>query len=118
MNGQNQNPMGQNPIGTVMPQTPRVPEDKKSIGPIVGIVIIILVLVLGGLYFWGQKINMMDQGISPETVLNAEDASLVQLGQQSDSDTTASIEADLNATDISNLDTELDNIQSEAGAAQ
>lgn len=111
----NQNP-GQNPMGTVMPQTPQTPSDKKTIGPLVGVVIIILVLVLGGLYYWGQKINTEDQTVSPETITGADDPLLAELNQQSDADTTAAIETDLNATDLSNIDTELENIETEVSA--
>lgn len=44
-----------------MPPTPsasRVPEAKKSsTGPIVGAAIIIVLLLFGALYFWGQTLN-------------------------------------------------------------
>ena len=30
---------------------------KRSIGPIIGIVVIIAVLVVGAFYFWGNKLN-------------------------------------------------------------
>lgn len=30
---------------------------EKPMGPLVGIIIIILVLALGGLYFWGRELN-------------------------------------------------------------
>jgi hypothetical protein len=38
---------------------PLLPPAKKAepIGPVVGIIIIILVLALGGLYFWGRELN-------------------------------------------------------------
>jgi hypothetical protein len=38
---------------------PLLPPAKKSepIGPLVGVIIIILVLALGGLYFWGAQLN-------------------------------------------------------------
>lgn len=34
------------------------PDPENSVGPLVGIVIIVLILVLGGLYFWGERLNV------------------------------------------------------------
>lgn len=31
--------------------------DKKSVGPVIGIIVIIVVLVVGGLYIWGGKLS-------------------------------------------------------------
>lgn len=33
---------------------------KKPVGPVVGIVIILILLVFGALYFWGQYLNSQD----------------------------------------------------------
>ena len=33
------------------------PNPENSVGPLVGIVIIVLILVLGGLYFWGERLK-------------------------------------------------------------
>ncbi len=30
---------------------------EKSIGPAIGIIVIIVLIVLGGLYFWGQRLE-------------------------------------------------------------
>ena len=36
----------------------RVPEQRKSgVGPTVGIIIILVLLIVGGLYFWGAHLN-------------------------------------------------------------
>ncbi|HYF10186.1 MAG TPA: hypothetical protein VD967_01095 [Candidatus Paceibacterota bacterium] len=32
------------------------PNKDNSVGPLIGIVIILLILVLGGLYFWGERL--------------------------------------------------------------
>ena len=36
------------------------PAQKNSIGPIVGAVIIVALLILGALYFWGAHLNAQD----------------------------------------------------------
>jgi hypothetical protein len=33
------------------------PESRSSAGPIVGTIIIVILLVLGALYFWGAQLN-------------------------------------------------------------
>lgn len=36
------------------------PAHKSSVGPIVGTVIILALLVIGGLYFWGASLNRVN----------------------------------------------------------
>lgn len=66
----------------------------SSSGPIIGIVVILAIIILGGLYFWSQRADVADQAVES---INAQDTS----------DEAAAIEADLNATDVENLDAEL-----------
>ncbi|MDO8589858.1 MAG: hypothetical protein Q7R69_01125 [bacterium] len=73
-----------------------VQERGSSAGPIIGGIIILAVIVFGALYFMGQRED--NQAINDE--INA-------INSQSDSDTAAAIEADLNSTEIENLDAEL-----------
>ncbi len=68
-----------------------------SAGPVIGIIVILVIIILGGLYFWGQREGN-------DEVLNEE---LDAINLQSDSDEVDTIEADLNATDIENLDSEM-----------
>ena len=87
---------------------------QSQIGSIVGIIIIIAVLVLGGLYYWGVKLN--DRGldtITGEEIENLPDEQLVDLQTQDTSNTVESIENDLNATDLEGLDAELDQIEAD-----
>lgn len=67
-----------------------------STGLIIGAVVILAIIVLGGLYFWGQRAN--------DALLNE---TVESINTQSSSDEAAAIEADLDATDIENLDAEL-----------
>lgn len=52
------------PAQTPPQQTPDIVpagHKKGSIGPTVGIIIIVILLVFGALYFWGAKLNSTDQ---------------------------------------------------------
>jgi len=71
-------------------------ESGSSAGPIIGAIVILAVIIFGALYFWGQR--------EESQALNQE---LDTINIQSDSDETADIEADLNSTEIENLDAEL-----------
>lgn len=67
-----------------------------SAGLIIGVIVILAIIILGGLYFWNQR---ADDVTTDQTVES--------INTQSDSDAAAAIEADLNATDVENLDAEL-----------
>jgi hypothetical protein len=45
---------------TTMPKPP-----KSGAGPTVGIVIIIILFIIGGLYFWGARLNQQDNNPLP-----------------------------------------------------
>jgi len=91
---ENVNNMGASTTGT----------KEGSVGPVIGTIIILAVIVLGGLYFWGQRASdkVMNEAQVNETVQN--------ITTQGQSDEAAVIEADLNATNIDNIDSELDGI--------
>lgn len=73
-----------------------VREPVSSAGPIIGAIVILAVIVFGALYFMGER--------GDNQVLNSQ---LEEINTQSDSDETASIEADLNSTDVDSVDAEL-----------
>jgi|ETNmetMinimDraft_33_1059910.scaffolds.fasta_scaffold03614_4 uncharacterized protein HemX len=93
------------------------PEQKKvsaQTGPIIGSIVIIIVLVLGGLYFIGKKGD--DEGLSnpsTEEIQNAPDEILGTLQEQGISDAVEEIEEDLDATILDDLDAEFQNIEVE-----
>ena len=85
---------------------------KKSIGPMIGIAIIVVIIIFGGLYYWGSQINTQEikdkqESLTAEQIESQEDLSVKQLETQSTSDEIADIEIDINATDLENLDKEL-----------
>lgn len=105
-------PTGAAPINNV--QTP-APENKSSIGSIIGTIIVIAIIILGGLYFWGKRIDeakMKESLVSSEEVNNpaAQDENMEAAAIMSvtGSDDLNSIEADLKATNLDNLGAELD----------
>lgn len=72
------------------------PNQENSTGPVIATVIILAVIILGGLYFWGARSNMND-GVENTAAITT----------QSTADDTTSIEGDLNETNVDNLDAEL-----------
>ncbi len=76
-------------------------ESGGSAGPVIGVIVILAIVVLGGLYFWGQRSNdaLLDDAAVDEVVES--------IGEQSEADDTSSIEADLDATDVENVDAEI-----------
>lgn len=79
----------------------------SSTGPAIGIILIIAIIVIGGLYFWSQreKNNSVENGTQ-------QDQTTQELQKQSSSDDVNSIEADLQATNLNNLGTEVDSAES------
>jgi len=92
--------MGANPEPNMV-----APNEEGSAGPVIGTIIILAVIVLGGLYFWGQRADSKP-AMTEEQV--QEQVNMIQ--EQSTSDAPTDIEADLNATDIDSLDSELEGI--------
>lgn len=84
-------------------------ESDKSYGPIIGLVIIIIIIALGSVYFLGQRDTKIEDKATTEQ--------LDQINDQSSSDELADIEADLEATDLSDLDAELSEIEAELDAS-
>jgi len=70
------------------PNLPIEPEHHSVLGPIVGVVVIVIIIALGGYYIWDTKIRNGGT-IVPETgeMTPKEDAVLAELRDQSESDT-------------------------------
>jgi len=88
---------------------------KATWGPTIGIVIIVAILVLGGLYFWGKTLVELDRDEAPtaEEIRGQEDPQKQALETQSNSDDISAIEGDVEATDFSQIDAELSDIEAE-----
>lgn len=83
-------------------------EPKKSgVGALIGSIIIILILVLGALYFWGGKLQTNEEELN----FDFDESSAAVSGTTSASDEVSDIEADLNKTETVNLDEDLNALQ-------
>jgi hypothetical protein len=82
-------------------------KNEGSLGPIVGTIIILLVIILGGLYFWGERVKRMNTIPRDVSTEEQTDQDIESITTQSSSDATADIEADLNATDVDSIDPNL-----------
>lgn len=79
-----------------------------------GAVIVILLLIAGGLYFWGAQLNREDEAlpfIPSNDAMQQEDATMTGdtsagLPAQSSSDDVSSIEADANAMDMTQFESQ------------
>lgn len=111
----NQNPVAS---GSQMPvSSSNQSKGKKPIGPIAGAAIVIVLLIAGGLYFYGAKLNsqieempyipnddyMMPEGTMPVSGELQSDTS-AGLPPQSSSDDISSIEADFNAMNMNQME--------------
>ncbi|MFA6397450.1 MAG: hypothetical protein WDK96_01200 [Candidatus Paceibacterota bacterium] len=75
--------------------------ESKSHGALIGSIIVVVILIIGGIYFWNTDVKQALQ----EKQLNQQDEQLVQqLNTQGTSDELADIEKDLNDTQLDNLD--------------
>ena len=85
--------------------------NKSSISSVISIIVIIAVIILGGLYFWGKRIEetklvqRMTTGDTFATTSVQNEATAIR--SMGTTDDTASIEADLQNTKTTGLDGEL-----------
>jgi hypothetical protein len=82
----------------VMPQSPVSRSSGNS--SLWALVIILAVVLAAGAYFWSER--------GTTEMYEADNSSLDAINFQSDSDAEADIEADLNSTDVDNVDYDLD----------
>lgn len=95
-------------------QSENKPTKKDSnIGPIIGSVIIIVLIILGGLYFWGYIINK--QQVNAPTTEESE-VEEVKTEEIADPDV-AEINNELNSTNVDEIDSELNKIDAEFDAS-
>lgn len=87
--------------------------EKKSAGPLIAVVIILALIIIGGLYFLSERSS---QTTYIPTTTEGGDAITTSLQTQGSSDDLNSIEADLNATNVDNLDQGASVIQAELSA--
>ena len=85
---------------------------QSSKGPTIGAVIVVIILIIGALYIFWQK-NVIEPTAGPlpdeaETMMDGTDLMIDNLDNQSTSDEIGALEVDAAATDLSNLDRDLE----------
>ncbi len=81
---------------------------KTPFGPVVGLIVILVIIIVGGVYFWGQRVRT----VTNEATQNSQqDAQTESLNTQGFTDETTSIESDLNITNFSNIDSGSEQLQ-------
>jgi hypothetical protein len=76
-----------------------------SLGPIIGGLVVLAVIILGGFYFWGEhsKSAATDMKQTPAAVVTGATNPGDSIDVQSSSDDLDSIQTDLNNTDTTNV---------------
>jgi uncharacterized protein HemX len=105
-----------------MPET-LIEEHHSHIAPILGVLLILLVLILGGLYLWGAALTEEQSteetrvipNNEPETTRAQADAEILETVSPSDS--LDAIETDIESTNLDSLDAELTTMEAELNAA-
>lgn len=105
-------PVMSEPIPTPAPEVAPAAAAGSSIpmGPVLGVLLVVIVLALGALYVIGQ--------MNGDKVLETEDPLIEEMSEQSTSTAISSIEADLNSTNMDAIDAELEAAFKDAEAAQ
>jgi len=104
-----------NQINTPIQDMVRNSQRDRTVGPLIGSIIIIFVILGGGLYFWGSLIANQKDTIQNQEVSEAqlEKSEIESLTAQSTSDETASIKSDIEATDVDSLDADISALDKE-----
>ncbi len=95
---------------------PASPSPRRSpAGPLIGAIIVVFLLVLGALDYWGAQLAKREEARSAEEIGTLPDPARDAIEVQGTSDEVGAIEEDLSATDLSGLDAELLEIDAELG---
>jgi hypothetical protein len=93
-----------------MEPTPNMQPVEGSNGPVVGIIVVIVVLIVGAFYFF-TRINEI-QDVPQELPLTNEE---MEMTQTSNSDDVDAIEGDLEAENFDDVDAEMEALDAEFG---
>ncbi|HEY4509041.1 MAG TPA: hypothetical protein VJC13_02015 [Candidatus Paceibacterota bacterium] len=83
-------------------------ENKSGIGSIIGTIIIIAIIILGGLYFWGKRVeeSKVKENVDNSIATTTSQSEAEKIKSTSESDSLDSIDADLSSTNTTNLNSE------------
>lgn len=103
---------------------PQVQSTPIHTGPMIGVLLIMFVLILAGLYLWGGMLKSNNSlPNEPVPIVNNEPETTRAIADQkiaetlSTSDELSAIEADVNTTDLNSIDTELTAVETEFNGA-
>lgn len=101
-----------NKISTPIQSLVESTQQNSSVGPLIGSIIIILIIILGGLYFLGSLISIKKEEIKTEQELEKQNETILieKTAKQSISDDVSDIETDLETTNVNTVDTKVDEL--------
>jgi len=82
-------------------------QERKQMGPMMGIVIIIAIIVFGGLYFWGARLNDVQNEIDEIPLILGDEGSDIT-PTETTGDSPENIEEDFDTTDIDALEAQIE----------
>lgn len=81
------------------------PTREGSLGPVIGVIVILAIIIIGGLYFWSTRPKASNT--AADAAATSSDADIQSIQSQGTSDDAAAIQADLNATNVDSVDSGL-----------
>lgn len=81
-----------------------MPTEKKTVGPVIGLIIILIIILLGGIYFWMSRDKAVPMNNLNSTNQEEQVSASNEITTQGSSDDTSSIQADLEAFGESDID--------------
>ncbi len=109
MENQTQNPNPVNQPNVVLNQVASQPS--SSTGSIMATIIVIALLILGGLYFWGKRIETQRENqkalLEISNMENAAAVEISNINNISADDSLDSLQKDINSTNIDSIDSNI-----------
>ncbi len=98
-------------------------EHHSHVGPILGVLVVMLVLIFGGLFLWGSMLDKEAEVLPEPPILNNEPETPRAVADQqiletlSPSDELDAIDADLGSSNFDSIDADMTTIDAELNAA-
>lgn len=93
------------PLNAELPTQAPTPKSGGT-GPVIAIVVIVIILALGGIYYLTQSVKQ----VNDNQAANPDQQTIEALMQQNSDDTAAAIQADLDSTDFTPVDQSLQEV--------
>jgi len=104
----------QNQTGT----PPQAPQEERSIGALIGSIIVVAIIVIGGIYFWMTRQDEYEMPLPGQISTNPPTIPIDQIEtaallNQGTSNEVSDIEKDLNASNFDNIDAGMKDIEAQ-----